>query len=119
MKRMNTSLKTIDAYIAGFPEDVQVLLEKVRTTIKMVAPKSVETISYGIPTFKLNGKNLVHFAGYKSHIGFYPGSEAIAVFQDELKDYITSKGTVQFQLDSPIPYDLVKKITQFRVKAGT
>ena len=117
--RMNTTLKTIDEYIAGYPAEVQTILEKIRKIICAVAPGAKETISYGIPTFKLNGKNLVHFAGYKYHVGFYPGSEAISVFEQELKDYATSKGTVQFQLDEPIPYDLVKRITEFRVKVST
>lgn len=107
--------KTIDENIAQFPAVTQILLQKVREVIRSVAPDAVEAISYGIPTYKLHG-NLVHFAGYAHHIGFYPGSEAIEVFKEELKDYKTSKGTIQFPLDKPIPYDLVKRITEYRVQ---
>lgn len=106
---------TIDDYIKDFPEDVQQLLKTVRETIKKVAPEASEAISYGIPTFKLNG-NLVHFGGFKKHIGFFPGSEAVEVFKDELKSYETSKGTIQFSLDKPLPIALITKIVKFRVK---
>ena len=107
--------KTIDEYIAYFPVEIQSILNQVRETIKSVAPTATEVISYGIPTFRLNG-NLVHFAGYAHHIGFYPGGEGIEVFKDELTSYKTSRGTVQFPLDKPIPYELIKKITLFRVE---
>jgi uncharacterized protein YdhG (YjbR/CyaY superfamily) len=109
------AFKTIDEYISDFPKEVQVLLKKMRETIKEVAPDATEAISYGIPTFKLNG-NLVHFGGFKKHIGFFPGSEAVEVFEKDLTKYVTTKGTIQFQLDEPIPYDLVTKITKYRVK---
>jgi uncharacterized protein YdhG (YjbR/CyaY superfamily) len=105
----------IDAYIAEFPEEVQVILEKVRATIQRSAPLATEAISYGIPTFKLHG-NLVHFAGYKHHVGFYPGAEPIVVFKDQLKKYKTSKGTIQFPITDPIPYALIAEITKYRVK---
>lgn len=108
----------IDEYIANFPDDVQKLLGKIRTTIQKAAPEATEGISYGIPTFKLHG-NLVHFGAYPKHIGFYPGAEAIAVFQKDLKGYVQSKGTVQFQLDQPIPYELIEKITKYRVEKST
>lgn len=107
--------KTIDEHIAQFPAETQILLQKVREVIRSVAPDAVEAISYGIPTYKLHG-NLVHFAGYAHHIGFYPGSEAIEVFKEELEDFKTSKGTIQFPLDKPIPFDLIKKITEYRVQ---
>lgn len=106
---------TIDEYIAYFPVEIQIILKQVRETITSVAPTATEVISYGIPTFRLNG-NLVHFAGYAHHIGFYPGGEGIEVFKDELTSYKTSRGTVQFPLDKPIPYELIKKITLFRVE---
>lgn len=106
---------TIDEYIAYFPVEIQSILKQVRETIKSVAPTATEVISYGIPTFRLNG-NLVHFAGYAHHIGFYPGGEGIEVFKEELTSYKTSRGTVQFPLDKPIPYELIKKITLFRVE---
>lgn len=109
------TFQTIDAYIGDFPSEVQVILQKMRQTIKKVAPKATEAISYGIPTLKLNG-NLVHFGGFKHHVGFFPGSEAIEVFAKDLSKYKTSKGTIQFQLDEPIPYDLITQITEFRVK---
>jgi uncharacterized protein YdhG (YjbR/CyaY superfamily) len=107
--------KTMDEYIAAFPKNVQDILEKMRRVIRESAPQAEEAISYGIPTFKLNG-NLVHFAGYKNHIGFYPTSSAIAAFKEELSPYKQAKGTVQFPIDKPIPLDLVKRIIRYRVK---
>lgn len=104
----------IDEYIAGFPPNVQVILEKVRRTIREVAPEAQEAISYQMPTFKLHG-NLVHFAGYKNHIGFYPTPSGIEKFQDEIAGYKNAKGSVQFPLDGPIPYNLIAKIVRFRV----
>jgi len=86
-----------------------------RQTIRKAAPEAVEAISYGIPTFKLNG-NLVHFAAFRKHIGFYPTSSGIRAFKKEISTYKWSKGSVQFPIDKPIPYDLVKKIVRFRVK---
>jgi uncharacterized protein YdhG (YjbR/CyaY superfamily) len=105
----------VDQYIAGFPEAVQVLLEKMRATIRRAAPAAEETVGYGIPTFKLNG-NLVHFAGYKNHIGFYPAPSAIKAFEKELSRYEGAKGSVQFPLNKPLPLPLVTKIVKFRVK---
>lgn len=108
-------VSTIDAYTSRFPHDVYTILEKMRQTIKKAAPEAKEAIAYGIPTFKFNG-NLVHFGGYKYHIGFYPGSEAIEVFHKQLIDYECSKGTIKFPLNKPIPYNLVTAITKYRVK---
>jgi uncharacterized protein YdhG (YjbR/CyaY superfamily) len=113
---MDMQYKTIDEYIVTFPADVQVILKKMRQTIHQAAPEAVEAISYQMPTFKLNGKNLVHFAAWKGHIGFYPTPSGTSTFQKELSPYKASKGSVQFPLDKPIPYDLVKKIVAFRVK---
>ena len=107
--------KTIDEYIKAYPEDVQCILERMRQTIRKAAPKAVEAISYGLPTFKLNG-NLVHFAAFKKHIGFYPTSSGIRAFKRDLSQYKWSTGAVQFPIDKPIPYKLVKKIVMFRVK---
>ena len=107
---------TIDEYIATFPKNIQAILEAIRNAIRISAPKSEEKISYGIPTFDLNGKHLVHFAAYKNHIGFYPTSSGIRAFKTELSPFKTSKGTVQFPLDKPIPFDLIKKIVKYRVK---
>jgi len=116
---MGTSKKqfrTIDEYIKTFPNDFQSILEKMRQTIKKAAPEAVETISYQMPTFKLNGKNLVHFAAFKNHIGFYPIPSGIEAFKKELSSYKQGKGSVQFPIDKPIPYDLVEKIVKYRVK---
>lgn len=110
-----TSYKTIDEYIASFPSDVQEILQKIRQTISKTAPEAQEAISYGLPTFKLNG-NLVHFGGFKNHIGLYPAPRAIQEFKDELEQYEGSTGTIKFPLDKPIPYKLIEKIVKFRVK---
>ena len=109
------STKTIDSFISQFPQETQRLLQQVRETIKAVAPEATEVISYGIPTFQFHG-NLVHFSGYAHHIGFYPGASTIKEFEKELSAYKTSKGTVQFPLDKPIPFDLIRRITEFRLE---
>ena len=109
-----TPPQDIDAYIAGFPEDVQAKLEKLRATIHQAAPGVQEKISYQMPTFFLEG-NLVHFAAYKNHIGFYPTPSGIEQFKDALSVYKSAKGSVQFPLDQPIPYELVGEIVAFRV----
>jgi uncharacterized protein YdhG (YjbR/CyaY superfamily) len=106
---------TMDGYIATFPKAIQELLERMRQTIREAAPEAVESISYQMPTFKLNG-NLVHFAAFKHHIGFYPTPSGIEAFKKELATYESSKGSVQFPMDKPIPLDLVKRIVEFRVK---
>lgn len=111
----NIQAENIDEYIAGFPKDVQKKLEEMRATIRKSAPEAEEAISYAIPTFKLNG-NLVHFAGYKNHIGFYPAPRGIEAFKKELAAYEGGKGTVQFPLDQPLPLTLISKIVKFRVK---
>ena len=108
-------IKTIDEYIAACPENVRPLLEEMRRVIRQAAPQAEETIGYAIPTFKLNG-NLVHFAAFKNHIGFYPTPAAIVAFKKELSLYEQAKGSLQFPLDQPIPFGLVKKIVKFRVK---
>lgn len=116
MKSTPAQPQTIDDYIKTFPADIQKLLQTLRKTIKELAPDSEEAISYGMPTFKLNKKNLVHFAAYEHHIGFYPTPSGIAAFQKELSVYKGAKGSVQFPLDQPLPLDLVKKIVKFRIK---
>ena len=115
MKTSSTGPKTIDEYIAGFPPDIQEILEKIRAVIHSEAPEAQETINYQMPTFVLNG-NLVHFAAFKNHIGFYPTPSGIEKFQKEIAKYKYAKGSVQFPLDQPIPYDLIRKIVKFRVK---
>jgi len=106
---------SIDEYISLFPKDVQTSLESLRLTIRKAAPKSEETISYQMPTFKLNG-NLVHFAAYKNHIGFYPAPSGVETFKKELSKYKNSKGAVQFPIDEKLPLNLISKIVKYRVK---
>ncbi|MDD5037702.1 MAG: DUF1801 domain-containing protein [Dehalococcoidales bacterium] len=113
---MKKQFSTIDEYIKTFPEDIQSILEKMRQTIREAAPGAIEAISYQMPTFKLNGKNLVHFAAWAKHIGFYPTPSGTEAFQKELSPYKAAKGSVQFPLDKPMPFDLVEKIVIFRVK---
>ncbi len=108
---------TIDEYIAQFPQQIQLILQKVRASIREVAPTATERISYGMPGFYLNGM-LVWFAGHKEYIGFYPTGEGIEVFKGELTPYKFSKGAVQFPLDKPIPYDLIRKITRYKAEAN-
>jgi uncharacterized protein YdhG (YjbR/CyaY superfamily) len=115
MKTNKTIPKDIDEYIASFPKDIQEILEKLRTTIRKAAPDAEEIINYQIPTFTLKG-NLVHFAAFKKHIGFYPTSTGIEVFKKELSAYEGAKGSVKFPLDKPIPFDLISKIVTYRVK---
>jgi len=106
---------TIQEYIAAFPASTRKLLNQVLKTIKEAAPGASEKMAYGIPTLYLEG-NLVHFAGYKSHIGFYPGADGIAFFEEKLVGYKRAKGSVQFPIDQPLPLKLVTEIVQFRVK---
>ena len=107
--------KTIDGYISSFAPAVREKLTAIRSLVRQLAPIAEEAIKYGIPTFVLNG-NLVHFASFKDHIGFYPTSSGIAAFKKELKKYDTAKGTVRFPLDQPLPQALIKKIVKFRIK---
>jgi uncharacterized protein YdhG (YjbR/CyaY superfamily) len=114
MKTNQKTLQTIDEYIAGCPPEIQSILEKIRRTIRAAAPEAEEKISYQMPTFFLKG-NLVHFAAFKHHIGFYPTSTGIEEFRDDLARYKGSKGAVQFPLDKPVPYELIGRIVRFRV----
>ncbi|MCW7468854.1 iron chaperone [Leptospira kanakyensis] len=106
--------KSIDEYIENFPKDVQIILQKIRSTIQKEAPEAKEIISYAMPTFALNG-NLVHFAAYAKHIGFYALPSGNIAFQKEISKYKFGKGSIQFPLSEPIPYVLIKKIVKFRV----
>jgi uncharacterized protein YdhG (YjbR/CyaY superfamily) len=116
MAKSKKQLKTIDEYIAAFPKEVQDVLEKIRSAIRESAPKAEEAISYGIPAFRLNGsRGSVYFAGWKNHIGFYPTPSGIEAFKKEMAPFKQEKGSVQFPLDKPIPYDLVKKIVRYKV----
>jgi len=118
MEKRKRIARDIGDHIAQFPPDVRRKLEQLRSIIRQEAPGAVETISYGIPTFDLNG-HLVHFAGYARHIGFYPTASGIAAFKDQLARYPISRGTVRFPLDAPLPAGLVRKIVRFRVKENT
>jgi len=109
-------MSEIDCYIDGFPSEVQERLRTIQNIIRELAPQATERICMRIPTFDLNGKWLVHFAGFEKHIGFYPQPEGIIAFQEKLKDYKTSKGSVQFPLNKPLPVDLIRAIVEFRVK---
>lgn len=115
MKDGDARPTTIDEYIAGFPPEIQAILQQVRETIREAAPGATEAISYQMPTFKLHG-NLVHFAAFKNHLGFYPAPSGIERFQQALAGYKTSKGAIQFPLDQPIPYDLIRQIVLLRVE---
>jgi len=110
-----STAESIDEYIAEFPPETQQLLEKMRALIKSSAPDATETISYAIPTFDLNGRHLVHFAGYERHIGFYPVPSAMEAFKDELAPYKSGKGSARFPLGQPLPEDLIRRIVVFRV----
>jgi uncharacterized protein YdhG (YjbR/CyaY superfamily) len=114
MESKRKGFNSIDEYIANFPEEVQKILGELRSVIKAAAPDAEERISYQIPTFTLKG-NLVHFAAYKKHIGFYPTSSGIWAFKHDLSIYEGGKGTVQFPIDKPLPFELISKIVKFRV----
>jgi uncharacterized protein YdhG (YjbR/CyaY superfamily) len=106
---------SIDDYLAGFPPAVRERLGEIRTIVREVAPQATERISYAIPTFDVNGKHLVHFAGFNNHIGFYPTPSAIEAFSQELTGYKSAKGSVQFPLSKPLPRDLIRRMVEFRV----
>lgn len=112
---MDTKTKSVSEYINTFPTETQVLLGKVRATITQKAPEAIEGIAYGMPAYKLNGKPLVYFAGYKNHIGFYATPTGHTEFSTELSQYKQGKGSVQFPLDQAIPFDLIGRIVEFRV----
>ena len=115
MKSKKVSFNSIDEYIASFPKDVQKIMEKLRVTIKAAAPEAEEKISYQMPTFTLNGKYLVYFAGWKTHIAFYGAPKGNAEFKEDLSAYETGQGTLKFPLDKPMPFGLITKIVKFRV----
>jgi uncharacterized protein YdhG (YjbR/CyaY superfamily) len=106
---------SIDEYIAGSPPETQAPLREIRALIKATAPDATETIAYAMPTFDLNGKHLVHFAGFRNHVGFYPVPSAMEAFKDELAAYKHGKGSAQFPLGRPLPTDLIRRIVEFRI----
>jgi len=118
MKTNQSAPQNIDEYIAGFPSAVQEILQKIRITIRNAAPEAEETISYKMPTFTLQG-NLVHFAAYKKHIGFYPAPNGNEEFKEELEKYGAGKGTLQFPYEQPIPFTLISRIVKLRVQENT
>jgi uncharacterized protein YdhG (YjbR/CyaY superfamily) len=115
MDATRKQFKTIDEYIDTFPEDVRAILNELRQTIKETAPEARETISYQMPTFTLNG-NLVHFAAFKNHIGFYPTPTGVEAFKEDLSRYKGAKGSVQFPIDQPLPLSLIRRIVEYRVQ---
>jgi uncharacterized protein YdhG (YjbR/CyaY superfamily) len=110
--------KNIDEYISAFPADVQRILMELRQTIRDAAPEAEETINYQMPTFTLNG-NLVHFAAFQNHVGFYPTPTGIEAFKEELAPYKGAKGSVQFPIDQPLPLSLIRRIVEYRVKENS
>lgn len=115
MDKIDDSPQNISEYIALYPDEIQEILQKIRDTIQQAAPEAREKISYGLPTFYLQG-NLVHFGAFKNHIGFYPTPSAMVPFEEKLAPYKKAKGSIHFPLDQPIPYALIDKIVRFRVK---
>ncbi|MHC1708613.1 MAG: iron chaperone [Bacteroidales bacterium] len=112
---MNSNIATVDEYIQAFPEEVQILMQKIRAIILEKAPEAAESIAYGMPAYKTKGKPLVYFAGFKNHIGFYALPSGHARFAQRLSEYKQGKGSVQFPLNKPIPFELIEQITEFRV----
>lgn len=115
MDTSSAAFTSIDEYIKAYPKDVQERLNKLREVIHKAAPDAIEAIAYGMPTFRQNG-NVIHFAAFKNHIGVYPAPSGIEEFAEELKPYAKSKGTIQFQHSEEIPYDLITRITKYRVQ---
>jgi uncharacterized protein YdhG (YjbR/CyaY superfamily) len=115
MPSRTTAYDSIDEYIASFPPEVQAALHELRAAIREAAPGAEEAISYAIPTYKLHG-NLVHFAAFERHIGFYPGPSGIEQFKDDFSAYKNAKGSVQFPLGQPLPLELISRVVRFRVE---
>ncbi|MDD5770432.1 MAG: DUF1801 domain-containing protein [Candidatus Gracilibacteria bacterium] len=107
--------QTINEYISTFPENIQIILENIRNIIKNSHPNLTETINYGVPTFKINGKNFIHFGAFKNHISIFPGPKIIEIFESKLKNYKTSKGAIQFQLNQNINYELIRDIVNYKI----
>jgi len=115
MNSRKATFRSIDEYIATFPEDTQKLLEEIRATIKTAAPNAEETISYNIPTFMLDGKYLIYFAGWKNHVSIYPIPTGSEEFNKQVSEYVTGKGTLKFRIDNPLPLKLINKIVKLKV----
>lgn len=112
---MNKTIKNVDEYFGSFPQETQKILKEIRQIIQKSAPESVESISYGMPAYKLNGKPLVYFAAFKNHIGFYATPTGHVAFSEKLSKYIQGKGSIQFPIDQPMPLELIEMIVKFRV----
>ena len=108
--------ESIDGYIHNCPENIQLILQKLRSSLQALMPEAQEVISYGIPTFKLKGKNVVHYAAFKNHISLFPGASGVQAFEEQLTFYTTSKGTIQFPLNQPLPMELITTIVKFRIE---
>lgn len=115
MKNESNSPQTVDDYMAGFPSQIQSILQQIRSIIRETVPNAEEVIAYQMPTYRLHG-NLVHFAAFKHHIGFYPTPTGVAAFEQELAPYKYAKGSIRFPLDQPIPYELIRRIVELREK---
>lgn len=115
---MNKAINNVDEYITEFPEETQTILKEIRAVIKKAAPEAEESISYGMPAYKLNGKPLVYFAAFKNHIGFYSTPTGHMAFAEKLSKYKQGKGSVQFPINQPMPLDLIAEIVEFRVKVN-
>jgi len=115
MKSTKARFKSMDEYIATFPDETQKILKELRATIKAAAPEAGETISYGIPTFTLNGTYLIYFAGWKNHISIYPIPTGTEAFNKQVSQYVEGKGTLKFPMDKPLPLKLITKIVRLRV----
>lgn len=114
MFSMTTKYKDIEEYIAAFPEETQQILQQIRTVVKKAAPEAKETIKYSMPTFTLNG-NLVHFAAFRNHIGFYPAPSGDEAFNNDIASYRGAKSSIRFPIDKPIPFELIDRIVRFRI----
>jgi uncharacterized protein YdhG (YjbR/CyaY superfamily) len=114
-----TTATSIDEYVAAFPPAAQSMLEELRALIKAAAPTATESISYAIPTFDLNGRHLLHFAGYEKHVGLYPVPSGVEAFEEDLAPYRSGKATARFLLDRPLPTELIRRIVALRVEENT
>jgi uncharacterized protein YdhG (YjbR/CyaY superfamily) len=113
---MRGMMKTVDGYIGAYPKDVRQILDRIRRTVKKAAPYAEESVSYGMPGYRLKGRPLVYFGAWKDHIGFYPTPSGAEAFKKELSKYKTAKGSVRFPLDEPMPYGLVERMVRYRAK---
>ena len=112
---MKNDSNSVEDYLNSFPDETQYKLKLIRKTVKEIAPRSIESISYGMPSYKMNGKPLVYFGGFDKHIGLYPTMSVIEIFKEELAEYVSGKGSVQFPIDKPLPLELIDRIIRYRL----